>query len=231
MGYGLLFIACILLMNFTHFAYTDMICALLLTMGFVRLSPLQREYRVAEYASLAAVAGGAAELVSAALELIGVSAPAWLMPCLAMARAALFGTITVLMLLGIRKTAAEVGLGRLAVRCESTVVMPVILYSATFILEIPGLIPDTAAGGAAIAAALVILLSFVMHILNAVTVYTAYARICMPSDVTMEQKPSRFAFVNRMRAESARRESERRAEAQALYEERMKKKKSKRKKK
>lgn len=231
MGYGLLFIACILLMNFTYFVYTDMICALLMAMAFVRLSHLQREYRVAGYFSFCAVALGAAELIYASLDLIKLPVPPSLMSYLAMARAVLFGTVTVLMLLGIRKTAKEVGLGRLAVRCESTLVMPIILYLATFILEIPGLIPDGAASGAAIAAALVILLSFVMHIVNAVTVYTAYARICMPSDMSMEQKPSRFAFVNQMRAASERREAERRAEAQALYEERMRKKKNKRKKK
>ena len=228
MGYGILFIACILLMNFVQYAYTDLICALLLTLGFVRLSPLQREYRAAALFSMLFAALGAAELVALLLSLLAHDV-SFLVPLFAMARALLLGTLTVLMLLGIRKTAREVGLGRLAVRCESTVIMPILLYGITFILEIPGLFTGDA-NGIAILAAIVLLLTFVMHVVNAVTVYKAYARICMPEDAEMPTRPSRFAFINRMRAEGERREAQRQAEAQALYEERMKRKKAKKKK-
>ncbi len=49
---------------------------------------------------------------------------------------------------------------------------------------------------------------FLFVILNLVLIYSCYARICDECDVDMEQKPSRFAFVNRMRAESEQRRLE-----------------------
>lgn len=64
--------------------------------------------------------------------------------------------------------------------------------------------------------AFILILNFVWVILNLVLIYSCYARICDESDVEMQRKPSRFAFVNKMRAESEERER-RAAERQAEY--------------
>jgi hypothetical protein len=48
-------------------------------------------------------------------------------------------------------------------------------------------------------------LNFVIIVLNLVLIFSCYARICDENDVDMAQKPSRFAFVNKYRAESERR--------------------------
>ena len=69
----------------------------------------------------------------------------------------------------------------------------------------------------------VLILYFVWIIFNLVLIYSCYARICDESDVDMEQKPSRFAFVNKMRAESEER-SRAAAERQAKYKEEKRKK-------
>ena len=45
-------------------------------------------------------------------------------------------------------------------------------------------------------------------ILNLVLIFSCYAKICDESDVEMERKPSRFAFVNEMRAQSDARQKE-----------------------
>ena len=64
--------------------------------------------------------------------------------------------------------------------------------------------------------AFVLLLNFVWIILNLVLIYSCYARICDENDVEMNRKPSRFAFVNKMRAQADERQA-RVAERQAEY--------------
>lgn len=57
------------------------------------------------------------------------------------------------------------------------------------------------------------------YVLNAILIFSCYMRICDEADVDMAQKPSRFAFVNRMRAESeARRQEKAAAYAQRAAE-------------
>lgn len=63
-----------------------------------------------------------------------------------------------------------------------------------------------------------LLLYFACLILNLILFFSCYAKICDVADEDMAVKPSRFAFVNRMRAES----EERRRQKDALYEQRAK---------
>jgi hypothetical protein len=58
--------------------------------------------------------------------------------------------------------------------------------------------------------ALVFLFGFIMYVLNCLMIFSCYTKICDENDVDMAQKPSRFEFVNRMRAESEERAKERR---------------------
>ena len=75
-------------------------------------------------------------------------------------------------------------------------------------------------------AAPALLLYFAWIILNLILIYSCYARICDENDVDMEVKPSRFAFVNRMRQKSEERrlrlEAER-EEYKSMREQRRKK--------
>ncbi len=52
----------------------------------------------------------------------------------------------------------------------------------------------------------VVLLYFGCIILNLILIFKCYMRICDEADVDMARKPSRFAFVNKLREESDRRE-------------------------
>lgn len=74
----------------------------------------------------------------------------------------------------------------------------------------------------------IILLYLACLILNAIMIGSCYAWICDPSDLEMEQKPSRFAFVNRMRAEAAERKRKK-DEAYAAHRQEAQKKKQERK--
>ena len=62
----------------------------------------------------------------------------------------------------------------------------------------------------------VLLLYFACLVLHLVLIFSCYMRICDVADVDMAQKPSRFAFINRMRAEN----EERRAQKEAMFAER-----------
>ena len=66
----------------------------------------------------------------------------------------------------------------------------------------------------------VMLLYFVCLILNLILIFSCYAKICDIADEDMAIKPSRFAFVNRMRAEN----EARRAQKEAMYAQRAKEK-------
>ena len=71
---------------------------------------------------------------------------------------------------------------------------------------------DFASEYAKIMSAPVVLLYFACLVLNLILIFSCYMRICDVADVDMEQKPSRFAFVNRMRAEREARRVQRQAE-------------------
>ena len=69
-----------------------------------------------------------------------------------------------------------------------------------------------------------LLLYFAWIILNAVLIYSCYMNICDENDVDMEIKPSRFAFVNNMRAKSEMRKQSLESQRQELKEIREKRK-------
>jgi len=70
------------------------------------------------------------------------------------------------------------------------------------------------------------MLNIAWMILNLVLIFNCYAKICDESDVEMEQKPSRFEFVNKYRAEM----EERRRIADEKYARKQKEKKERKKK-
>ena len=52
----------------------------------------------------------------------------------------------------------------------------------------------------------IFILNLAWIVLDIVLIFKCYAKICDESDVEMEQKPSRFEFVNKYRAELAERQ-------------------------
>ena len=57
--------------------------------------------------------------------------------------------------------------------------------------------------------ALVFLFGFILYVLNCLMIFSCYTKICDESDVDMAQKPSRFDFINKMRAEREERAAQR----------------------
>ena len=70
-------------------------------------------------------------------------------------------------------------------------------------------------------------LNFIYTALNAILIFRCYAMICPEGDEDMPRKPSRFAFINKIRAEKDAREQKALEEAKQYYESRKKNKKKK----
>ena len=127
---------------------------------------------------------------------------------------ALTFVFSAVLLWAIRLIAIQTQVQKIAVGAVRNFVFICIYY----VLSLIGLLPFAFAQKyAAIVGAPVLILYFVWIILNLVLIYSCYARICDEDDVDMEQKPSRFEFVNNMRRESeARREAANQKYAQKL---------------
>jgi hypothetical protein len=135
---------------------------------------------------------------------------------------ALTFVFSAVLLWAIRLIAIQTDVHKIAVSAVRNFVFICVYY----VLSLIGLLPFAFAQKyAAIVGAPVLILYFVWIILNIVLIYSCYARICDEDDVDMEQKPSRFEFVNNMRRESEKR----REAANQKYAQKMRERKQKRK--
>ena len=71
------------------------------------------------------------------------------------------------------------------------------------------------------------IIQFIYSAFNALLIFKCYAMICPEGDENMPQKPSRFAFINKIRAEREAREQKALEETKQFYENRHKRKKKK----
>lgn len=138
-----------------------------------------------------------------------------------------FTVFQLLLLLAIRRLAVDVDNPRIAASAVRNTVA-LFLYAAAQLLA---LLPLSFAAYFGLSA---FLLQIVYHVLVGVMLVSCYMRICDAADEDMPLKKSRFAWVNRMREERARREQaaadsvtkyaedklkKRRAERERRYEE------------
>jgi len=127
-----------------------------------------------------------------------------------------------LMLWAIRQIALETEVPKIAVSAVRNFVF-LCIYQLTYII---GALPVPSWQPVLIRVGLVSWgLYFICVILNLILLGSCYARICDEGDVDMEQKPSRFAFINRLREENARRAQKAASETLAYRREREEKRK------
>lgn len=126
-----------------------------------------------------------------------------------------------LLLWAIRQIALETEIEKIAVNAVRNFVF-LCIYNAVYLV---GILPVEAIHRATARLGLIALLVyFVCVILNLILFGSCYAWICDESDVEMRRKPSRFAFVNRLREEKERRSEK---AAREMREYRMEKRKKK----
>ena len=130
-----------------------------------------------------------------------------------------------LLLWAIRGIALETEENKIAVNAVRNFVF-LCIYEIVYVI---GVLPIEAIYQATARLGLIALLVyFVCVVLNLVLFGSCYARICDENDVEMQRKPSRFAFVNRMREENERRAEKAAAETRAYRQQLLEKRKNKR---
>ena len=209
MGFGTLFIGYFLLLNVTFYLYTDLIATLVMALGLYKLSTVNRPFKWAFYTSIAFAIIGAFELVVQFISTFGIDADA-LTVYSAIPRELIISTLSVFILMGIAEVSEEVGLSSLRRRARITIPFVPVIYMLYATLEFPMLQKVIEGKVLAVLSFITLLLTFTLVIVNLVTIYTAYMRICMPEEKDMDApaKPSKFGFVNKYREHNERKSRE-----------------------
>ncbi len=229
MGFGILFIGYFLaLPTFAAFYFTLAPAAALLAWACFKLARVNRPFGSAFWTACVLVPFA---ITASVLRLI--PATEWLAPYFESACLIIWLVWHFLVLTGIEWVATETQLPKLrAAAFRNKLFACIYLLPAiglTFIEVVAKMIPEAGRpilGGFNIA---IVVIGLVVMALNLICFYTAYMRICMPADVDMPQKPSRFAFVNRRREAAAKKEAENAAalaELRAKRDERIAKRKA-----
>ena len=231
MGLGTLFLGCFLLVNITFYGYTDLFAALVLLYALSRLSLYNKPLKIASYVALGFAVYAIPELLLSMLELFPPVPPAFtsVMDALLPVRYLILLAFTVSMLWGVRALAKEVALIKLAERIDCILAVPIIAYLMMALISIKPFITGIAQQTALALTLIALTLLLVSLGLTLHTVYTAYARICLPEDVDMPERPSRFAFINRYRQRRDERAAEQAREREALLKQKLQNQKRKKK--
>lgn len=211
MGFGTLFFGYFLLLNITYFSFTDLIASLIMAMGLYKLSEVNVHFKSAFYVSLSFSAVGLVELVCGFISMFSPTLDLGvLFDYTALVRYVIIAMLTLLILRGIGSVAEEVGLDELAKRARVSMAPTLVIYGAYTILSIPLQTGETITKILSVASVLAMLGTLVIVTVNLITVYRAYMKICMPEDVDneVEDKPSRFEFINRHRAHTEAKQKE-----------------------
>ncbi len=127
----------------------------------------------------------------------------------------------VLMLYSIRGIAKETEDSKIANRAVRNLVF-ICLYYTVYLLRLLPVASVQACAAELTWIAWVVYLA--CQVLNVLLIGSCYMRICDESDLEMERKPSRFAFVNRFRAENERRKEKARREYAEYRKEKLERK-------
>ena len=198
MGFGTLLIGHFLLLNVTYYAFTDLIAALIMALALTKLSGVNSYFRYGSYAALGFAALGLSEFVLEAIRLFAPNS-ALTLPYLPILRSGVVLALTLLILLGIRDVAKEVDLPKLAARADRMIPTASVIYILTALLDTPSLFSGIEPIYLAAASLITLFATLFLIIYNLITVFCAYSGICMPEDLELKDKPSRFGFVNKFR--------------------------------
>ena len=223
MGFGTLFVGYFLLLNFAYTGFTDAIAGVLMLYGLYKLSNVNRQFTISCIISAAFTLLGIGELVIELIRLFifGIDL-SLLNSIVSIVRVIVVSTMSAYMLLGIQAVAREVGLGNLAEISRRLYILNYPVYAVALALEIMGLFSLEEVGALVILSVFSIVLTLTLTVLILIRIYDCYAKICMPEDREMPDKPkeSRFGFVNAFR----RREEEKAKEYAEYKFEKFKKK-------
>lgn len=209
MGFGTLFIGYFLLLNIFNYAYTDLIAALIMALAAYKLSSVSPDFKRGFYLTLPFAALGIYELVTVFMSLFGAPPEnAILTGVFGIIRCALVAALSIFFLSGIKKLAEELDIPRLKDKAKTSRLMLSIAYAVALILEIPSLDKIIPPKALAVIALLSLVFTFASLIYALIAIYSAYMYICMPEDLTRQEKQSRFSTVNKFRENEKKRGEE-----------------------
>ena len=190
MGFGTFFIGYFLILDISYYLLTDIIAAAVMMLSLARLSRFNRGFSAAFCAAGIFTAFSLVELGIGMYDMLfsSLSSPT-LVSYLAMTRSLLLAILTFTAFEGMRDVSAEVGLSELSKKCKITSYLALPIYLLAIIAETPALFAWTSAQIATVFAVASLLICFIFVIVNLVTIYTCYAKICMPEDVDNDTKP------------------------------------------
>lgn len=231
MGFGILLIGYFFLINITYFTLTDLLSAVLMLLALSSLSRFNKPLKWAFITDGIFTIVALSEFAFEVLSMFSLANTAPLLSICMPVRYITLGVFNVFLLLGIRSLALEVGLEKLANKCTLSLSLPTLTYLLSALLEAKPLFSAMPPALTQYMALLVLILTLVSVIVVLLRIHNAYMRICMPEDVDMEVKPSRFAFVNRFREKQAQRDAETQEEIARLRIERQRRRAEKQKRK
>lgn len=207
MGFGILLFGYLLAFPASlTFFYSVPIAAVLTAVACRRLARVNRPFGLGFSLSIAV---GVASVAAIVLRLVPATeryAHIAEGTCLA-----LLLVLTVLLLTGLEWVFAETGLKQYSAKAFRNKIFTCLYLIPTILLTLASGVETDARVTAVLTAATVafMVVGLVVQCLNALLIFNAYRNICMPEDLNMPRKPSRFAFINRHReAQDKRREEE-----------------------
>ena len=228
MGFGILFIGYLFLLNLSFFAYTDILAGALMLLALEKLKGWNKGFKAAFFAAIPFLLIGIFEF---ALKIL-VMFSAQISPSVSIISEALrmlsLCPLHVCLLIGCKQITKEVGLDKMESRAMTLLPFAPLLYGSQCFLAIPSLFKNVGEENLLTVRFILLLATLAFLFTTLRFIYKCYAKICLPSDVNMPQKPSRFHFVNEYRA---KKEAQLRAEMEAHIAEMKKKNEHKKKKK
>ena len=228
MGFGILFIGYIFLLNLSFFGYTDLLAGVLILYALEKLRRWNKGFRYAFFSTIPFAAIGLLEFILKISASFFPSLPPALTVTAEALRMAALCPMHVCLLLGLKEITAEVGLKKMESRAMMLMPLSPLIHLLQALLGIDPLF-SSVDPGTLLSVRFVLLIGALIYTLGmAIFIYKCYARICLPSDADMKARPSRFRFINDYRA---RKEEKQKAEIEARIEEMRKKNQNKKKKK
>ena len=204
MGFGCLFFGYIIGINFVYNGFTDIISFLFILYALLLLSRHNKYFKSSLYAIIPLCIAGLCYFVFELFSLFDImsfSNTELIHSYYAILSSILKLVYTFLLLKGIETLTLELDIPHLRIKAFRNRLFICLFYVLNIMTQLQS---DGLAKFAFYAFIPVMLFGIVCHILNALLFYSCYMWICLEGDEDMEQKESRFAFLNRLR----RKESE-----------------------
>ena len=209
MGFGTLFIGYFLILNIAYYGFTDVIAALVMLLGLYKLSGVNKPFKYASYTCLGFSVFALAELfIQCASTFFRELDFSEILPYIDVCRIIFVFAVTLFALMGMRDVAGEVGLSALSGKCSRLIPLTAVTLGMWLVLEAPLIVNVLPINLVSILAVITILSFLVLTCIILSAIWGCYMKICMPDQVDMPTKESRFAFVNEYRKREEKKQEE-----------------------